>query len=152
MYTSSRQCLKDWINDAVVTVDFLHVVLTPESVRHVSFLSKRLVGLFVKTLVKSRIPSCARENRERLTRLQCEELAVPAEDDEQIDELVDELGDEHVKELVELRREQQLEQDLHAEVMLRRVHANLVHPSIGLMSRLLCDANQCSQRFSLSPL
>ena len=57
-----------------------HAVLTSESVRHVSFLPKQLkVDLFVKTIVKARIPLCAREVRKR-----CEELACPAEDDEQV--------------------------------------------------------------------
>ena len=64
-----------------------HAVLTSDSVRHVSFLPKQLVGLFVKTMAKSRIPPCAREIRERLTHLQGEELACPAEDDEPVDEL-----------------------------------------------------------------
>ena len=42
----------------------------------------------------------------------------------------------------EFREEEQLEQDLHAaEIMLRRVHANLGHPSEGLMLRPLRDAN-----------
>ena len=48
----------------------------------------------MKFLVKSRIPSGAREIREWLTRLQGGELACRAEDDEQVDEPVDELGDE----------------------------------------------------------
>ena len=102
-----------------------------------------LVG---ETLVKSRIPSCAREIRERLTRLQGEELAGPAEDDEPVDEPIDdpidEFGDEHVEEPVELQEEKQSEQDLHAvETMLRRVRASLGHPSKGSMLRLLRDAN-----------
>ena len=118
-------------------------VLTSESVRHVSFLPKQLVDLVVKTLVKIPYSSCAREIRQQLTR---EELACPAEDDEQVDELVDELADEPVdepaEEPVELQEEEQLEQDLHAaEVMLRRVHANLGHPSKGLMLRLFRDTN-----------
>ena len=125
-----------------------HAVLTSESVRHVSFLPKQLVELVVKTLVRSRIPSCAKEIRERLTRLEGEELACPAEDDELVDEPVDEpvvepvdepvneFGDDHVEEPVELHEEEQPEQDLHAaEIMLRRVHANLGHPSKGLMLR-----------------
>ena len=50
----------------------------------------------------------------------------------------DEGGDEQV----EFQEEEQLKQDLHvAEIMLRRVHANLGHPSKGLMLRLLHDAN-----------
>ena len=45
---------------------------------------------------------------------------------------MDELGDE----------EEQPVQDVHAaEIMLRRAHANLGHPSKGLMLRLLRDAN-----------
>ena len=123
-----------------------HAVLTSESVRHVSFLPRQLVGLFVKTMVEARIPLCAREIRKPLTHLQGEEVACPAEDDEPVcepvDEPVNELGDEHVEEPVELQEEEQPEQDLHAaEIMLRRVHANLVHPSKGLMLRLLRDAN-----------
>ena len=122
-----------------------HAVLTSESVRHVSFLPKQLVDLFVKTMVKARIPLCAREIRKRR-----EELACPAEDDAQVDELVDEPVDERVDEpvdeggdeQVEFQEEEQPEQDLHAaEIMLRRVHANLGHPSKGLMLRLLRDAN-----------
>ena len=71
-------------------------VLTSESVRHVSFLPKQLVDLFLKTMVKARIPHCAREIRKR-----CDELACPAEDDEQVDELVDEPVNELVKEPVD---------------------------------------------------
>ena len=93
--------MKHWIDDATVTVDFPHAVLTSESVRHVSFLPKQLVNLFVKTMVKARIPLCAREIRKRLTHLQGEELACPAEDDEQVDELVDEPVDELVDEPVD---------------------------------------------------
>ena len=74
---------------------------TSESVRPVSFLPKQLVGLFVKTMVKSRIPLCAIEIRKRLTHLQGDELACPAEDDAQFDELVDEPVDERVDELVD---------------------------------------------------
>ena len=82
--------------------------------------------------------------RKRLTHLQGEEVACPAEDDElvyePVDEPVDELGDEHVEEPVELQEEERPEQDLHAaEIMLRRVHANLGHPSKGLMLRRLRD-------------
>ena len=84
-------------------------------------------------MVKNRIPLDAREIRKR-----CEELACPAEDDERVDEL----GDEHVEEPVELQEVEQPEQDLQAaEIMLRRVHANLGHPSKGLMLRLRRDAN-----------
>ena len=60
----------------------------------------------MKTMVKARIPLCAREIRKR-----CEELACPAEDDEQVDELVDERGDEPVDEgsddQVEFQEEEQ---------------------------------------------
>ena len=77
-------------------------------------------------------------------------MACPAEDHEPVDELVDEpvdeFGDEHVEEPVELPEEEQLEQDLHAaEIMLRRVHADLGHSSNGLMLRLLRDANALSK-------
>ena len=114
-----------------------HAVLTSESVRHVSFLPKQLVDLIVKIMVKTRIPLCAREIRKR-----CEELACPAEDDEQVDERVDEPVDVEDGEQVEFQEEEQPEQDLHAaEIMLRRVHANLGHPGKGLMLRLLRDAN-----------
>ena len=62
--------------------------------------------------------------------------------DEPVDEPVVEFGDEHTQEPVELQEEEQPEQDLHAaEIMLRRVHANLGHPSKGLMLRLLHDAS-----------
>ena len=118
-----------------------HAVLTSESVRHVSFLPKQLVDLFLKIIVKTRIPLCAREIRKR-----CEELACPAEDDAQVDELVDEPVDEGDDEQVEFQDEEQPEQDLHAaEIMLRRVHANLGRPGKGLMLRLLRDANAPSQ-------
>ena len=47
-----------------------------------------------------------------------------------------------MKKKVELQEEEQPEQDLHAaEILFRRVHANLGHPSKGLMLRLLRDAN-----------
>ena len=123
-----------------------HAVPTSESVRHVSFLPGQLVGLFVKTMVEVRIPLCTREVRERLTHLQGEEVACPAEDEEPVYELVDgpvdEFGVEHVEEPVDLQEEEQPEQDLHAsEIMLRRVHANLRHASKDLMLRLLRDAN-----------
>ena len=48
-----------------------HAVLTSESVRHVSFLPKQLVDLFVNTMVKARIPLCAREIRKR-----CEDIGL----------------------------------------------------------------------------
>ena len=55
--------------------------------------------------------------------------------DDPVDESLDELVDEVVGEVVDLHEEEQPEQDLHAaEVMLRRVHANLGHPK-GLMLR-----------------
>ena len=104
--------------------------------------------LFIEANCEKRL--CAREIRKRLTCLQGEELACPAEDDEQVDELVDEPVDELVDEpvdegcdeQVELQEEEQPEQDLHAaEIVLRRVHANLEHPNKGLMLRLLRDAN-----------
>ena len=112
-----------------------------ESLRHVSFLPKQLVDLLVKTMVKDRIPLCARDIRKR-----CEELACPAEDDglvdEPVDERVDEPVDEGGDEQVEFQEGKQPEQDLHAaDIMLRRVHANLGLPSIGLMLRLFRDAN-----------
>ena len=76
-----------------------------------------------------------------MTHLQGEELACPAEDDELVDEPVDEGSDEPADEQVELQEEEQLEQDLRtAEIMLRRVHANLGHPSKGLMLRLFRHA------------
>ena len=88
-------------------------------------------------MVKTRSPLCARESRKR-----CEELACPAEDDEQVDERVDELVDVEDDEQVEFQEEEQPKQDLHAaRIMLRRVHANFGHPSEGLMLRLLRDAN-----------
>ena len=81
------------------------------------------------------------KNRERLTRLQGEDLACPAEDDEQVDEFVDELVDVEDDEQVKFQEEEQPEQDLHAEMMLRRVRANLGHQSKCLMFRLVRDAN-----------
>ena len=56
-------------------------------------------------MVKTRIPLCAREIRKR-----CEELACPAEDDEQVDERVDELVDVEDDEQVEFQEEEQPEQ------------------------------------------
>ena len=50
--------------------------------------------------------------------------------------------EESFHEHVEPQEEEQLEEDLHAaEVMLRRVHANLGHPSKERMLRLFRDAN-----------
>ena len=80
VYTSSRPVFEALDPRCDGHCGLPHAVLTSESVRHVSFLPKQLVGPFVKTVVKSCIP---------LTRLQGEELACPAEDDE---EPVDELG------------------------------------------------------------
>ena len=148
VYTSSRLVFEALDQRCDGRCGLPHAVLTSESVRHVSFLPKQLVDLFAKTWVKSLIPSCAREVRERLPSLQGEELACPAEDDEPVDQPVDEFVDEHVEELVELQEKEQPEQDLHAaEIMLRRVHANLGHPTKGLMLRLFRDANaplECS--------
>ena len=73
-------------------------------------------------------------------------MACPAEDDEtgdepideHVDESVDEVGDEPAEEQVKLQKNEQPEQHLHAaEIMLRRVHANLGHSSKGLMQTLL---------------
>ena len=51
-------------------------------------------------------------------------------------------GDEPADQQIELQEEEQPEQDLHAaEIMLRRVHTNLGHPSKGLMLCLLRDAS-----------
>ena len=148
MFLSTRLrgwCLKHFDRRCDGPSGLPHAVLTSESVRHVSFLPTQLADLFVKIMVKTKIPLCAREIRKR-----CEELACPAEDDAQVDELVDEPVDERVDEpadeggdeQVESQEEEQPEQGLHAaEVMLRRVHANLGHPSKGLMLRLFRDAN-----------
>ena len=150
VYTSSRVVFEALDRRCDGHCGLPHAVLTSESVRHVSFLPKQLVDLFVKTVVEARIPLCAREIRKRLTHLQGEEVACPAEDDEPVDDPVDELvdgpvddfGDEHVEEPVEFQEEEQPEQGLRAaEIMLRRVHANMGHPSNGLMLRLLRDAN-----------
>ena len=122
-----------------------HAVLTSESVRHVSFPPKQLVDLFVKTMVKARIPLCATEIRKR-----CEELACPVEDDEQVDERVDEPVDEGSAEQVEFQEEEQPEQDLHAaEIMLRRVHANL---GASKQCKFPSRNARCCQKFSLSSL
>ena len=80
------------------------------------------MDLFVRTLVKFRIPPCAREIRKRLTHLQGSELACPTDDDEPANEPitepadgpVDEFVDEHVEEPVEFQEEEQPEQNLHA--------------------------------------
>ena len=81
-----------------------HAVPTSESVRHVSILPKQLVDLFVKIMVKARVPLCAREIRNR-----CEEVACPAEDDAQVDELVDGPADERVDETVDEGGDEQVE-------------------------------------------
>ena len=144
VYTSSRVVFEALDRRCDGHRGLPHAVLTSESVRHVSFFPKQLVELFVKIMVKAPIPLCAREIRKR-----CEELASPAEDETQVDELFDEPVDDRVDEpvdeggdeQVEFQEEEQLEQDLHAaEIMLRRVHANLEKPSKGLMLRLLHDA------------
>ena len=117
VYTSSRVVFEALDRRCGGHRGLPRAVLTSESVCHVSFLPKQLVDLFLKTMVKARIPLCAREIRKR-----CEELACPAEDDEQVDELVDEpvneLVDETVDEgcgeQVELQEEEQLEQDLRS--------------------------------------
>ena len=119
IYTSSRVVFEALDRRCDGHRGLPHAVLTSESVRHVSFLPKQLVDLFVKIMVKTRIPLCARELRKR-----CEELACPAEDDEQVDERVDEPVDVEDDEQFEFQEEEQLEQDLH-----------------GLMLRLLRDAN-----------
>ena len=111
---------------------FVTSLFSPDAVRE---------SLCEKPMVKSQIPPCAREIRERLT-----ELACPAEDDELVDESIDERVDEPVDELgdesTELREEEQLVQDMHAaNIMLKRVLANLGHPSKGLMLPLFRDAN-----------
>ena len=129
VYTSSRVVFEALDRRCDGHRGLPHPVLTSESVRHVSFLPKQLADLFVKIMVKTRIPLCAREIRKR-----CEELACPAEDDEQVDERVDEN--------VDVEDDEQPEQDLHAaEIMLRRFHPYLGHPSKSLMLRLLRDAN-----------
>ena len=119
-----------------------HAVLNSGNVSHVSFPPMQFVNLFLKTIVKSQIPPCAREIRERLT-----ELACPAEDDElvvesideRVDEPVDDLGDESAQE-PSSRKRNNLFRMHAAELMLRRVHANLGHRSKGLMLRPLRDA------------
>ena len=94
VYTSSRVVFEALDRRCDGHRGLPHAVLTSESVRHVSFLPKQLVDLFVKIMVKARIPLCAREIRKR-----CEELACPAEDDAQVDELVDEPVDDRVDDL-----------------------------------------------------
>ena len=43
-----------------------HAGLSSESVRHVPFLPKQLVNIFVKTIIKARIPLCARKKSETM--------------------------------------------------------------------------------------
>ena len=137
VYTSSRVVFEALDRRCDGHRGLPHAVLTSECVRRVSFLPKQLVDLFVKIMVKTRFPLCTSEIRKRY-----EELARPAEDDEQVDERVDDPVDVEDDEHVEFQEEEQPEQDLHAaETMLRRVHPNLGHPSKGLMLRLLRDAN-----------
>ena len=101
VYTSCRVVFEAWDRRCDGHRGLPHAVLTSESVCHVSFLPKQLVDLFVQAVVKARIPLCAREIRKRLTHLQGEELACPAEDDEQVDEVVDEPINELVDEPVD---------------------------------------------------
>ena len=120
VYTSSRVVFEALDRRCDGHRGLPHAVLTSESVRHVSFLPKQLVDIFVKIMVKNRNPLSARETRTR-----CEELACPAADEEQVDERVDEPVDVEDDEQVEFQEEEQLEQDLHAaEIMLRRVGAS----------------------------
>ena len=92
-------------------------------------------GAGLQRLITSRI-SCKNAGRDGHTHPE------PLTVDERVDESVDEVGDEPAEEQVELQEDERPEQDLHAtEIMLRRVHANLGHPSKGLMLRLLRDAN-----------
>ena len=122
VYTSSRVVFEALDQRCDGHCGLPHAVLTSDRARHVSYLARQLVDLLVKTMVKSRIPPRARQIRERLTHLQGEELACPAEDDEPVDEVGDEPADEQVDE--------QPEQDLHAaEIVLRRVHATQGRPS-----------------------
>ena len=68
-----------------------HAVLTSESVCHVSSLPGELVDLFrEKPWLNPAFHLVPEKFRERLTHLQGEELACPAQDDEQVDEPVDE--------------------------------------------------------------
>ena len=69
VYTSSRVVFEALDRRCDGHLGLPHAVRTSESVRHVSFLPKQLVGLLVKTMVKARIPLCARDIRKRLTQL-----------------------------------------------------------------------------------
>ena len=65
VYTSSRVVFEALDRRCDGHRGLPHAVLTSESVRHVSFLPKQLVDLFVKIMVKARSPLCAREIRKR---------------------------------------------------------------------------------------
>ena len=65
VYTSSRVVFEALDRRCDGHRGLPHAVLTSESVRHVSFLPEQLVDLFVKIMVKTRIPLCAREIRTR---------------------------------------------------------------------------------------
>ena len=84
VYTSSRLVFEALDQRCDGYRGLPHAVLTSETVRHVIF-PKQSVDHFVKTMIKSRIPLCAKEIRKRLTHLQGEELACPAEDDEPVE-------------------------------------------------------------------
>ena len=99
VYTSSRVVFEALDRRCDGHRGLPHAGLSSESVRHVSFLPKQLVDLFAKILVETRIPLCVREIRKR-----CEELACPAEDDEQVDERVDEPVDVEDDEQVEFQK------------------------------------------------
>ena len=58
VYTSSRVVFEALDRRCDGHRGLPHAVLTSESVRHVSFLSEQLVDLFVKIMVKTRIPLC----------------------------------------------------------------------------------------------
>ena len=84
VYTSSRLVFEALDQRCDGYRGLPHAVLTSETVRHVIF-PKQSVDLFVKTMIKSRIPLCAKEIRKRLTHLQDEELACPAQDVEPVE-------------------------------------------------------------------
>ena len=142
------------------------------------FFRNNWLGLFfVNSMIKSRILSCARELRERLTHLQSEELDSPTEDDEPIDEPVIEPVDENhrrtcwwiyrwawwwtrwrtnkssSKKMSNLSKVCML-----LKSMLKRVHAHQRHPSNGLkLCLLLLHTNAppeilAVEKISLPPL
>ena len=66
VYTSSRVVFEALDRRFEGHSGLPHAVLTSESVRHVSFLAKQLVDLFVKIMVKAPDPTLCHRNSETM--------------------------------------------------------------------------------------